>query len=87
MGGTSMTIPQIFSSVGWSMFTFALAFLILHTVNLATPRVDFVIPSTDIGVYGFLVAIPAVVIGFVLGVIGFFGERIEVWWLERQRDK
>ncbi|MEQ8787990.1 MAG: hypothetical protein RIC55_16910 [Pirellulaceae bacterium] len=76
-------MPQIISAIGWPIFTIALALAVLHTVNLAIPGVDFFIPSSRIGLVGYVIAIPAILIGGVLGVIGFFGERIEEWWLER----
>jgi hypothetical protein len=82
-----MTIPQIITAVGWFLFSTALAFGVLHTVNLAIPHVDYFIPSSEIGLAGYFVAGPIILIGFALGMIGQFFERIEEWWLERQRKK
>jgi len=80
-----MTIPQILSSVGWFLFMLFGGFLALHTVNLMMPGVDFWIPSSSIGVIGFVIAIPITLLGLVLGIAGFFGEQIEEWLIERDR--
>lgn len=82
-----MTIPQILSGVGWPMFSLAVAFCALHTFNLIVPGVDWYIPSSEIGVVGYLIAAPFIVVGFILGAIGSFGERIQERWLERQHDE
>jgi hypothetical protein len=82
-----MTIPQILSAVGWPLFLLALAFNVLHTVNLAVKGIDFILPSTAIGATGYLIAVPAMILGLVIGIAGFFGERIEQWWLEKDRKK
>jgi hypothetical protein len=81
-----MTIPQILSSIGYGLFTIALAFLALHTFNLIIPGVDYYIPSSEIGMLGYLVALPVLVVGFVIGMIGTFWERLHERWLERQRE-
>jgi hypothetical protein len=82
-----MTIPQILSAIGWPLFAIAAGFTVLHTVNLAIPGVDFLVPSSRIGATGFLIAVPAAMLGLVIGVIGSFAERLEQWWLDRQRDE
>jgi len=82
-----MTIPQILSAIGWPLFIIALAFVVLHSVNLAIPGVDFLLPSSRIGLTGYLIAVPATILGLVIGVVGLFGERLEQWWLEKDRDK
>ena len=81
-----MTIPQILSSVGWTAFTIALAFIILHTVNLLVPGVDFIARTSVLGVWGYIVGVPVLVLGGAIGTLGFFGERIEEWWLNRGRE-
>jgi hypothetical protein len=77
-----MTIPQIISAIGWPVFGFAVLFLGLHTFNLAVPSVDFYIPSSRFPVMGFVVAIPAAIIGLLAGIIGFFFEELHERWLE-----
>ncbi len=69
------------------MFAFAILFTILHIVNLAIPGVDFFIPSSRIGLVGFVLAVPAALIGLAMGVGGLFGERVEEWLYERDRRK
>lgn len=81
-----MTIPQILSAVGWPMFGFSLAFLIIHTVNLAIPRVDFLIASSRMPVAGFLIATPLLILGLLIGLAGHFSEQIHERWLEKQRN-
>jgi len=82
-----MTIPQILSSVGWFLFILAGGVLALHTVNMLIPGVDFFIPSSRIGVIGFVIAAPLTLLGLVIGVAGFFGEQIEEYLLERERKQ
>lgn len=81
-----MTIPQILSAIGWPMCSIALAFAALHTFNLAIPGVDYYIPSSQIGLMGYVVAVPVMVIDFILGMAGSFWEQLQERWLERQRD-
>lgn len=82
-----MTIPQIISAVGWFLFSTAVALAVLHTVNLAIPHVDYFIETSQFGIGGYFIIGPVILIGFALGMIGNFFERIEEWWLERQRKK
>jgi|GEM_PF-2617124 len=82
-----MTIGQIFSYVGGTLFSLAATFLVLHTINTIMPAVDFFIPSSRIGPAGFWFAIPAVLIGFVLFMIGKYGEKLEEWLAERSKRK
>jgi hypothetical protein len=79
-----MTIPQIISSVGWTMFIIALAFTVLHTINVSIPGVDFIAPTSRLGVWGFIVGVPLTILGGAIGVLGFFAEQIEDWWLNRE---
>jgi hypothetical protein len=81
-----MTIPQILSSVGWMMFLIAFGFLVLHTVNVIVPHVDFVVRTSPLGIWGFIIAAPVLILGGVIGTLGFFGERVEEWWLNRGRE-
>lgn len=81
-----MTIPQIISSVGWSIFTIGLVFTIIHTLNVIVPGIDFFIRTGHLGWIGFLIGIPVTLFGFAIGVLGFFAERIEEWWLNKDRD-
>ena len=81
-----MTIPQILSAVGWTVFVFALAFIVLHTVNLLIPGVDIQIPTSQLGVWGYIIGVPILLFGAGVGTLGFFGERLEEWWLNRDRD-
>ena len=81
-----MTIPQILSAIGWPVFSFAVAFCALHTFNLFMPGVDWYIPSSEIGIWGYVIAAPFILVGFVIGAIGSFGERMQERWLERQRE-
>jgi hypothetical protein len=80
-----MTIPQLISSVGWFLFSAALVFNILHTVNLAVPGIDFLISTSRWGLLPYLVSVPILIFGLALGVIGFFAERIEEWWINKDR--
>lgn len=79
-----MTIPQIISSVGWFLFTAAVVFLVIHTLNVIVPGLDFFISTGHVPVLGYLIGIPAVIVGLGIGVLGFFAERIEEWWLNRE---
>jgi len=82
-----MTIGQIFSYVGWTLFSIAILFTILHTINLVVPHVDFLISSSHLGIKAYFVSVPAILIGLVLGIIGACGERFEEWLANRGRRK
>jgi hypothetical protein len=81
-----VTIPQILSGIGYPLFSVALLFLILHTFNLMVPGIDYYIPSSEFPWLGYVVAFPALLVGFVLGMVGSFWESIQEKMLERDRD-
>ena len=65
-----MTIPQILKSVGWFLFSTSLVFLVLHTVNLAVPYFDAFVKTSPLGMTGYWIAGPVVIVGFVTLMIG-----------------
>lgn len=71
-----MTIPQLCTAIGWGMFVLAGGFTALHAFNMSNKE-NFFIPSQWIGIVGFIIAIPLLIIGLVLGFIGLFGEQIQ----------
>jgi hypothetical protein len=81
-----MTIPQILSAVGSTVFSIAALFMLLHTVNILMPGFDYFIRSSHLGAGPYYIAMPAAIIGLVVAIIGRYGERLEAWWLERQRE-
>ena len=81
-----MTIPQLISSVGWFLFAIGLGGGILHTINLAVPGVDFIVSTSHWGAWPYLAIVPLTLIGLVIGIIGFFAEKLEEWWLNKDRD-
>jgi hypothetical protein len=80
-----MTIPQLISSVGWFLLIAGLACGILHTVNLAVPGVDFLVSTSQFGLWPYLGIVPVTVVGLAFAIIGFFAEWLEEWWINKDR--
>lgn len=78
-----MTIPQLFSYVGWPVFSVCALALALHTINLLIPGVDFFLPSSRMPIWPYVIGLPLMLLGFVIGVIGFFSEKIHEAWIDR----
>lgn len=78
-----MTIPQLFSYVGWPVFSVCALALALHTINLLIPGVDFFLPSSRMPIWPYVIGLPLMLLGLVIGVIGFFSEKIHEAWIDR----
>lgn len=82
-----MTIPQLFSYVGWPLFGFSVILLVLHTINLLIPGVDFILPSSRMPIWPYLLGVPLSLLGLFCGIVGFFGEWMHEAWIAKQEGR